>query len=285
MATLCELRSGTLYDFEIRAIQQQRPGVPRSEWPTFLVQTLGPDFFHDIYAVNSADQPPDRDGRDPPDTTDNDRDRFWDCVTQFPHLRQLCVAGGWMDPSGLARLRNRQDMEILTIADFPLTDDDLKVIGSMIKLKTLRVDRSHCPITDEGIAALDNLSDLEAFALSNSQITDGAAEHLAKHPKMANLQLVTNRLTDRSTPYLAQLSELSYLALIDMEIGDHGCQDLKSLPKLEYLTMNGTNITDEGLMHLAQLSSLKDLTIRQTKVTPTGVARFKARLPTCTVYP
>lgn len=284
MATLRELRSRTvLYDFEMRAIQQQKPGRPRSGWPTFLVQTLGQDFFHDVYAVNSADLPPDLNDQEPPPTTDQDRDRFWNCVTQFPHLRQLCVAGRWVDPISLARLRNPREMEILTIANCPVTDDELRVIGFMTRLKTLQIYGSHSTITDEGIAALDNLSDLEALLLSDSQITDAAAKHLARHPKLSNLQLVGTHWTDKSTPWLGQLTEMVQLSLRGTEISDAGLENLKNLWKLEHLYLDGTKITDEGLVHFAHLASLQTLTVRRTKVTPEGIGRFRQQRPSCLV--
>src|SRR6185295_770831 len=145
-----------------------------------------------------------------------------DCVAQFPHLHQLALAGGWMDHDALTRLRSPREMEILSITNFPVTDDDLTVVGSMTNLKNLQIYGSSpsitYPITDAGIAALDNLSELKAIILGPSQMTDDAAPHLAKHKKLTSLQLNGNHLTDRSTPSLGQLTELSRLTLFEAEI-------------------------------------------------------------------
>jgi hypothetical protein len=289
VATIRELQGTVLYDFEIWAIQQQKPGPPQSAWPTYLVHALGQDFFHDVYAVNSAGQPGDFSSSGGQKTPANqDMVRFWSCVIQFPHLRQLLLSGGWMDHDALARLRSPREMENMSIANFSVTDDDLKVVGSMTNLRTLEITGSNypiatCPITDAGIAALDNLTELEALILTKSQITDDAAPHLAKHRKLAFLQLPGNRLTDKSTPWLGQLTEMFHLSIMEAEIGDAGFGNLPNLTKIEHLSADGTKITDEGLVHLAHLTSLKSLSVRRTKVTPEGVAKFKTLVPACQV--
>lgn len=274
VASLRGLRCSVLYDYEVEAIKRQSTKwPPDSGWPSFLVKGLGQDFFHNVNAVNTGDQTP----------SSEERIRFWDSVDRLSKLHQLVLSKGWMDHEGLTRLRHPQKLEILVIASCLVTDDDLKVVGSMTGLKTLQIYGLDYPITDEGIAALDDLSELETLLLGSSKITDDSAPHLAKHRKLANLQIVANHLTDKSTPWLGQLTEMFQLSISEMAIGDAGAGNLKNLTKLEYLRADGTQITDEGLVNLAHLTSLQSLSVRRTKVTREGIARFKAQLPACTV--
>ncbi|MCE9529341.1 MAG: hypothetical protein K8R36_25105 [Planctomycetales bacterium] len=263
------------YDYQWKAIDQGTKEPSESPFPSLLVHELGQDFFHEVHIVYNEDYAP----------SNEERTLFWDCVVRFPKLRCLTVFNEWMDHEGFARLRDFQEMELVGIMSSRVTDDDLRVIGAMTKLKTLELYGANHAIGDEGVAALDDLSELQSFILRNSQITDAAAQHLVKHPKLTKLQLGSNPLTDKSSPWLGKLTQLQRLDIYDTDIGDAGIGELKNLTKLQFLIAYGTQITDEGLGQLAEIPGLLLLDVKRTKVTPEGVARFKARLPACTVYP
>jgi hypothetical protein len=74
-------------------------------------------------------------------------------------------------------LKDRPDTVVLKMANGDVTDDTLKYLQGMKKLK--RLDLNNTQVTDAGLALLKSLPALEALDLMNTKITDaGLREHL-----------------------------------------------------------------------------------------------------------
>jgi hypothetical protein len=110
-------------------------------------------------------------------------------------------------------------------------------------------------ITDDDLACVEKIPDLEGIYLRKCKVTDKGLEHLKDLTKMKILFLNDNPVTDK------------------------GLEQLKKMTKLENLNLSGTQITDEGLGHLKDLKGLKILEVKKTKVTDTGIADLKKALP------
>ena len=91
--------------------------------------------------------------------------------------------------------------------------------------------------------------------LSRSQVTDGAADTLAKMTNLNRLHLENTKVTD------AALAKLS------------------GLQKLEYLNLYGTKTTDGGIAPLAAAKALKKLFVWQTGVTQAGAKALEGKVP------
>lgn len=91
--------------------------------------------------------------------------------------------------------------------------------------------------------------------LSRSQITDAAADTLAKMTNLERLHLENTKITD------AALAKLG------------------ALPNLEYLNIYGTKTTDGGIAQLASAKNLKKLFVWETGVTQAGAKALEGKVP------
>jgi len=110
-------------------------------------------------------------------------------------------------------------------------------------------------------------------------VTDDALAHLQKLPDLEAVYLRKCKVTDKGLEKLGGLSKLKYLYLGQTSVTDKGLEHLKGLTKLQSLSLVGTQVTDEGLAHLKGLGALRVLAITNTKVTDAGVAELKKSLP------
>jgi|ERR1051326_1254419 Leucine-rich repeat (LRR) protein len=110
-------------------------------------------------------------------------------------------------------------------------------------------------ISDDDLACVEKLTDLEGLYLRRCKITDKGLEHVKG------------------------LTKMRYLFLSDTSVTDAGLANLKNLQKLETLNLEGTQLTDTGLAQLKGLKGLKVLEIKNTKVTDTGIADLKKAIP------
>lgn len=233
--------------------------------PTIFIKWLGEDFFHDVHAVNANRVQP---------KSPQDVQKFWKQVAMLPAMHHFQLEGDWLDHDGFAALRGNLALQHVRLSSKNVTDADLAVAGTMPNLREFHLTGFDMVVTDEGIAALDGLGELQSFSLFFTGITDEAARHLAKHPKLMAMQLSGTHFTDESIRWLGQLTELRQLS-IDGTIGDDGLRNLKTLTKLELLSLRSAKITDQGLAHLSGLTELQVLGLQGTKVHGPGLAHLR----------
>lgn len=95
---------------------------------------------------------------------------------------------GWARKDYDATIRKRPDVVVLQMANADVTDETLKSLEGLDRLKEL--DLSKSAITDEGLAILAQLPALESLRLSDTAITDeGFHEHLMGLKKLKELDL------------------------------------------------------------------------------------------------
>mmetsp|Transcript_25162 Transcript_25162/g.44067 ORF Transcript_25162/g.44067 Transcript_25162/m.44067 type:complete len:467 (-) Transcript_25162:133-1533(-) len=177
-------------------------------------------------------------------------------------LRSLVIATQ-MDLTGIgllhiADMRRLECLELERGAGESLTDNGLKVLCSLGRLRSLRI--THCEkLTDRSLNYLQHLHRLETLKLScwdDSIFTDEGARQLSKLQSLKQLTLVGwENLTDRGIYYLSKISTLERL-------------------NLRY----AKQITDAGLDHLRYLTSLRELELADCSVTPN--AKFHLRRST-----
>ncbi|MBN8419972.1 MAG: hypothetical protein J0L73_13725 [Verrucomicrobia bacterium] len=155
----------------------------------------------------------------------------------------------------------------------PLTDAEKKQIAE-IAAKMQALNASLMPLAQDTeqlrlgvINAADKFGDKELALLapiatqilwvdlSRSQITDAAADTLAKMTNLERLHLENTKITDAS---LAKLG---------------------ALPNLEYLNLYGTKTTDGGIAQLASAKGLKKLYVWETGVTQAGAKALEGKVP------
>jgi len=174
-------------------------------------------------------------------------------------LRSLVIATQ-LDLSGIglvhfADLRQLESLELERGAGESLTDNGLKVLCGLGRLRSLRV--THCEkLTDRSLNYLQHLHRLEILEIScwdDSNFTDEGARQLSKLQSLKKLSLIGwEHLTDRGIYYLSKMKSLEHL-------------------NLRY----AKQISDEGLDHLANLTHLRELELADCSVTPKAQSRLR----------
>jgi hypothetical protein len=118
-----------------------------------------------------------------------------------------------------------------------------------------------------------------SVSFDNKGVTDDDLAHLQKLPDLEGIYLRKCKITDKGLEKLAELTKMKFLYLNDTSVTDKGLESLKKMSKLEALSLMGTQVTDEGLVHLKGLTALRTLEIKGSKVTDAGVNELKKSLP------
>ncbi len=169
-------------------------------------------------------------------------------------LRKLNLCGTLeLDDGGLAAIAGLSELEELILDETSVTDDGLRHLASLSRLKKLSLYAAH-GVTGGGFEHLAALGELEVLDLSATDAGDKVAEPLSRLPR------------------------LRWLNLADTLVGDAALEHLGGLSQLEYLNLSGTKITSAGLAHLANLVQLTDLYLANTRVDDRGLDRLE-RLP------
>ncbi len=115
--------------------------------------------------------------------------------------------------------------------------EQYRLIGQVNTLKSISL--SGKALTDEHLAALKDLSNLESILLNVTELTDDGFRHFAAFPKLRRISLYhISRNSDNFT--------------------GAGLAHLKQVPSLERLTFAGATSGDEALAAVAQITQLKE---------------------------
>jgi len=118
---------------------------------------------------------------------------------------------------------------------------------------------------------------LELYA-AETRITDDDLALVARLPDLQALYLSRTQITDKGLAHLAGMSSLQHLALDSTRITDAGIQHLRTLPALKSLCLVDTNLTDEGLPALAEMPALDSVMLdKAPKITDEGIEKFRKR--------
>ncbi len=142
-------------------------------------------------------------------------------------------------------------LESLNIIATKLSDEWIKPIGKLSKLRTLRF-TNNGKLTDKGLEQLAGLKQLEVFSFVGTGMQGHA---YAKFEGFTKLTRVSHR---------------------GSSIDDEGIQQLcEHLPNLDSLSLAHAKFTDAGALHLAKLSKLKSLEIGSRNATPACIGSLK----------
>lgn len=126
--------------------------------------------------------------------------------------------------------------------------------------------------------------DTEQLRLSVINATDkfgdkelALLEPIAKH--LVWVDLARSQVTDAAADTLAKMTALERLHLENTKVSDTGLAKLAALQSLEYLNLYGTKTTDAGIAKLAGAKGLKKLFVWQTGVTKAGAKALEGKLP------
>lgn len=158
-----------------------------------------------------------------------------------------------------------------------LTDDDLACLRDLPQLQCLSIDRGQ--ITDDGLRHLGSLTNLEALTLARVEISDAGLAQLEGLRRLQSLNLFGTAITGTGLEYLASLPQLRRLNLAYTKLADDELVSLRACRRLEEVRLRGSDITDAALTHLEGLPVLRRIDLVATKVTDAGVEEYRQAWP------
>ena len=129
------------------------------------------------------------------------------------------------------------------------TESDFRMLGSFTTIKDLTI--SGKTITDDTLALLTGLTELERLSSDGIQLTDAGYKHFAAFQKLKSLSFF-------------------HPAFRSEQFTGSGLVHLKALPKLEKLTFAGSTAGDAALEAIGQLTQLKEFRTWHTAQTQAG---------------
>ena len=169
-------------------------------------------------------------------------------------LRSLVIATR-LDVTGIglvhfSNMRKLESLELERGAGESLTDNGLKIICSLGRLRSLRI--THCEnLSDRSLNYLQHLHRLESLELSCwdcSNFTDEGARQLSKLHSLKHVTLVGwEKLTDEGMFHFSQMSSLESLNLrFAKRISDEGVDMLQHLKSLRELKLADCSVTQKA---------------------------------------
>lgn len=201
----------------------------------------------------------------------NDVELSTEAISVLPSFRNLKALHfvGMMPPKGapvplvdISGLANLTGLEDLSLAGDRWAPKDLVVLKSWKELRRLRVMDD---VTDENLATIGTLKNLEHLNVSGDGITKRGLNQLQGLTKLETLGVKVFSMTgpqiDETPLALSSLENLKTFSVSGVSLEDADLASLSGMRHLEWLTLQGGTFTEAGLRHLKDLSALQILTL------------------------
>ena len=188
----------------------------------------------------------------------------------------------------MRHLTSLRQLETLTFGSTEVGDQGLKQITGLKNLRWLEFGHNK-RITDAGLAAIRDLTQLRRLYLQRTRITDAGLIYLDRLTEMRMLMLPEG-VTDAGIEHLKRMTKADVPG--NQRLTDHGQRNLcsqrnegherplshqhkgrgrwarnnGSLHKLTMLNLSGSKITNAGTRHLEGLSELRTLVLEHTAI-------------------
>lgn len=194
--------------------------------------------------------------------------------------------------SKLARLPSLEKLKIVCdnydrrtgkhIDLYDLDDESAAAIGDFPRLRELSL--HYTKITDQGLADLCELSQLELLVVSSPHITSASFEPVSRLTKLRHLGTWSWKINDADFAKLHDAPQLTSLGLVT-PLTNASVAELCKLTQLKRLNLDGDEITDESLAYLRELPELEWLYMRDSGVDKLSAAskEFMKALPDCVI--
>jgi Leucine-rich repeat (LRR) protein len=220
------------------------------------------------------------------------------CLGRLPQLERLTISGGQYTAAGFKHLAGLRHLKKLGLVSWqrsapstPLTDplvtwlgseraievtdQDMAEIGQLTELEELRL--ASILVTDVGLAHLSALANLKTLELGATNITTAGFEHLAKLQNLQQVKLYCPRLSDDGLRFVAEWRQLQYLELYRTTIDGSGFQHFAADSKIKSVFIfEGPNVSDNVIPPLAHLTNLSQLQLHGTRVTVENLGQLQA---------
>lgn len=145
---------------------------------------------------------------------------------------------------------------VTALEGVPMTNDHLAKLGRVKSLVQIEINDGS--ISDEGIAQLTGLGNLESLTVAN------------------------NAITDASMPSFAKMKKLNMLNLNGTQVNG-GYDALSGLPNLQWMLLGGLKISDADATAISQFPAITHVTLKDTtEISEAAVKTLKSNKK-CTV--
>lgn len=225
----------------------------------------------------------------------------------LPNLETVYISESDVTSKGIAHLAGLTELTDLGLWDTKV--ESIAALSGLTKLEKLGIYPEFDTVMgDEGLAAIENFTQLKEVYLSDEEITDKTVKLFANSTAMEKLELTVGRLEDdNSLSALSGMSQLKLLSFsggsmsdaalkhlaglgnletltISIERGNgEGFRHLADLQKLRYLNLSGDGVNDKAMAQLAGLVDLKTIMAQGSAVTQEGAKRLAAQLKHVTI--
>jgi hypothetical protein len=153
------------------------------------------------------------------------------------HLRRTGVTD-----ETLKKLSGFQHLNYLALEQTKVTAAGLAAIAS---LPIRHLGMEGCELTEESFKAFGKMTALEELWLSEAKMKAAWLAHLARLPKLRELNLRRADFDDDAVQHVLAMPALQDLTLNDTKLTDKGFQQLVALPRLTKLYVDGTGVSKE----------------------------------------
>ncbi len=177
----------------------------------------------------------------------------------------------WIESVGGSSERDAQGHIVaVDLGSAWITDDDLALIAKLDNLE--RLDLSYTWVSDLGLEHLKPLENVRELSLYYCDyITDAAVIPLKGWKKLEILNLEGTDVTSRSFEHIADLTSLRVLKVGHSRVEDEGFENLAPLAKLEEIEFGGNKMSGRALPLLKMLPSLKSIDLGGRQRTDSGL--------------
>ncbi len=160
---------------------------------------------------------------------------------------------------------NGQDRDVRALANLPQGPFRLTSVWLL----------NNKQVTDAGLAAFADCTNVTDLNLVGTQVTDAGLAHFKDCKEMTVLHLENVRATDAGLASFKNYKNLQVLGLRNTKVTDAGLAYLKDCKNLTTLRLYGTAITGTGLAVLKDCKDLQDLDLNLLAITDAGLAHVK----------
>lgn len=129
-------------------------------------------------------------------------------------------------------------------------------------------------VTDEWLARLDGMTELQHLNISNTAIHGPGLTHISNFIHLESLGMTLCPVTDEYLKNLSNLTEMKRFSLASATCDGTGFKYLGKMTKLENLNFHHALVNDDGLREICRMTSVQRLEIVHCHWTDSGAANL-----------
>lgn len=192
-------------------------------------------------------------------------------------VRGVSLIGGNVSGVCFEKVRNLEQVNVITTRNANVTDEGLKVLAKLPNLNELQL-MDEVRVSPKGLLQLAKVPHLEIVGFNGIGLTEEHLDALVKLPSLNYLLVAYSPLiTDAHIDKIASISKLYRVNLSGTKVTDEGLgRLLKAHPNMQLLSVNKLDLTDEGADHISKLTQLRRLDIKNNRrITDKGLRKLE----------